>query len=50
VFDALQGGYRLIDTAAAYENEEAVGKAITKKWRDKGRDLGHEVGRGDDSG
>jgi 2,5-diketo-D-gluconate reductase A len=28
VFDALAVGYRLIDTAAAYGNEEAVGKAI----------------------
>lgn len=30
VFDALQSGYRLIDTAAAYMNEEAVGKAIKR--------------------
>jgi len=30
VLDALQAGYRLIDTASAYENEEAVGKAIRK--------------------
>ncbi|CUW47898.1 aldo/keto reductase [Novacetimonas hansenii] len=28
VLEALQTGYRLIDTAAAYENEEAVGRAI----------------------
>ena len=28
VIDAIQVGYRLIDTAASYENEEAVGKAI----------------------
>lgn len=28
VIDALHIGYRLIDTAAAYANEEAVGKAI----------------------
>lgn len=28
VFDALQIGYRSIDTAAAYMNEEAVGRAI----------------------
>lgn len=30
VLDAVQSGYRLIDTAAAYMNEEAVGKAIAK--------------------
>jgi diketogulonate reductase-like aldo/keto reductase len=30
VFDAIQVGYRSIDTAAAYMNEEAVGKAIKR--------------------
>lgn len=30
VLDAISTGYRLIDTAAAYMNEEAVGKAIAK--------------------
>lgn len=30
VYDAIQTGYRLIDTAASYMNEEAVGKAIKK--------------------
>ena len=30
VYDALMAGYRLIDTAAAYKNEEAVGKAIIR--------------------
>lgn len=30
VLDALSAGYRLIDTAAAYFNEEAVGAAIKK--------------------
>ena len=30
VLDALASGYRLIDTAAKYENEEAVGEAINK--------------------
>ncbi|WP_435857436.1 aldo/keto reductase [Streptomyces olindensis] len=52
VEDALEAGYRLIDTAAAYENERAVGRAIaaagiprdelfitTKLWiQDYGRD------------
>lgn len=49
---AIEAGYRLIDTAAKYENEEAVGKAIkqsgiareelmitTKLWREN---LGYE--------
>ena len=30
VLDAIAAGYRLIDTAAAYMNEEAVGKAVAK--------------------
>ena len=30
VTDALNAGYRLIDTAAAYMNEQAVGRAIAK--------------------
>jgi 2,5-diketo-D-gluconate reductase A len=30
VSDAIQTGYRLIDTAAAYGNEEAVGRAVAK--------------------
>lgn len=30
VLDAISSGYRLIDTAAAYMNEEAVGAAIKK--------------------
>src|SRR5215216_3828218 len=30
VYDALRTGYRLIDTAAAYGNEEAVGNAINR--------------------
>jgi len=30
VYDALVAGYRLIDTAASYQNEEAVGRAIKR--------------------
>ena len=30
VYDAIQAGYRLIDTAASYLNEDAVGKAIKR--------------------
>jgi len=30
VLDAIEAGYRLIDTAASYGNEEAVGRAIKK--------------------
>ncbi len=30
VVQAIQSGYRLIDTASAYENEEAVGRAIRR--------------------
>ena len=30
VYDALAVGYRLIDTAASYQNEEAVGRAIKR--------------------
>lgn len=35
VTEALQVGYRLIDTAAAYQNEEAVGRAIKKSGIDR---------------
>lgn len=34
VLDAIDAGYRLIDTAAAYMNEEDVGRAIAKKIAD----------------
>ncbi len=30
VYDAIETGYRLIDTAASYSNEDAVGKAIKR--------------------
>ncbi len=34
VYDAIKVGYRLIDTAAAYMNEEAVGKAVARAISD----------------
>ena len=34
VLDAIDSGYRLIDTAAAYQNEEAVGRAVAKRIAD----------------
>ena len=34
VVDAIDAGYRLIDTAAAYMNEESVGRAIARKVAD----------------
>ena len=30
VLDAIRAGYRLIDTAASYTNEDAVGEAVSK--------------------
>lgn len=36
VKDAIDVGYRLFDTAAAYANEEAVGEAINKSGIDRG--------------
>lgn len=35
VIDAIEAGYRLIDTAAAYGNEEAVGRAIKNSGIDR---------------
>ena len=36
VVDAIDSGYRLIDTAQSYENEEAVGKAIKRSGVPRG--------------
>jgi 2,5-diketo-D-gluconate reductase A len=36
VYDAIMAGYRLIDTAASYLNEEAVGKAIKRSGVPRG--------------
>ena len=33
-YNAIKTGYRLIDTAAAYQNEEAVGKAVARAIAD----------------
>jgi len=58
VEDALGVGYRLLDTAASYQNEEAVGKAIrasgvprnemfvtTKLWVEDTRRSGRSTAR-----
>ena len=34
VYDAIQTGYRLLDTAASYMNEEAVGKGVARAVAD----------------
>lgn len=34
VYDAIKTGYRLLDTAAAYANEEAVGKGVARTIAD----------------
>lgn len=36
VVDALDAGYRLVDTAAAYLNEEAVGRALRRSGVPRG--------------
>jgi diketogulonate reductase-like aldo/keto reductase len=41
VADAIATGYRLIDTAQSYGNEEAVGKAIKRQWYSKRRIVHH---------
>ena len=33
-YNAIKVGYRLLDTAAAYHNEEAVGKAVARAIAD----------------
>ena len=35
VYDAIKTGYRLIDTATAYANEEAVGKGVARAIKDR---------------
>lgn len=34
VYDAIKTGYRLLDTAAAYMNEEALGKGVARAIAD----------------
>ncbi len=36
VVNAIKNGYRLIDTASSYENEEAVGRAISRAQNELG--------------
>ena len=42
VYDAIMAGYRSIDTAASYLNEEAVGKAIKRRGYGKNRHVRYE--------
>lgn len=35
IYEAIRAGYRMFDTAAAYHNEEAIGRAIAKAIKDK---------------
>ena len=41
VSHALEAGYRLFDTAAAYGNEEAVGAAIRESQSPTGRSISY---------
>ncbi len=41
---ALNIGYRHIDTARIYGNEEDVGRAIKRKWNIKRRNICHNKG------
>lgn len=46
ISQALEAGYRLLDTAAAYKNEEQVGKAITRSgFPEKRSSLPRKYGR-----
>ena len=42
VSSALEAGYRHIDTAEMYGNEEGVGEAVRAAGLDRGRGLRHE--------
>ena len=41
VRNAIGEGYRLIDTASSYQNEEAVGRAVRRLRRSPGRTVYH---------
>jgi 2,5-diketo-D-gluconate reductase A len=48
--NALEAGYRLIDTAASYRNEEAIGRAIKRAGVDRGDIIVSTKMRGADQG
>lgn len=46
VKDAIKAGYRHIDTAQSYMNEEAVGRGIAASWRRSQRTIHHDKNMG----
>ena len=46
VVDAIEAGYRLIDTAASYMNEEAVGKGLLHSGMQREEFIRHKASSG----